>query len=74
MKILRSAAPAALLLLPALSWAQHAVEEEDLEPGQPRLLATDNALVLPVGTTIRVLVTASDPSAFFTSQAQPEPN
>ena len=36
------------------------VEEEDLEPGQPRLLATDNALVLPVGTTIRVLVTASD--------------
>ena len=36
------------------------VEEEDLEPGQPRLLATDNAVVLPVDTTIRVLVTAGD--------------
>ena len=36
------------------------VEEEELEPGQPRLLATDNAVVLPVDTTIRILVTAGD--------------
>ncbi len=36
------------------------VEEEDLKPGQPRLLATDENLVLPVGKKIRVLVTASD--------------
>src|SRR3546814_13528987 len=32
----------------------------DLQPGQPRLLTTDNALVLPVDTNIRILVTASD--------------
>ncbi|MBO6783480.1 MAG: cytochrome c oxidase subunit II [Alphaproteobacteria bacterium] len=36
------------------------VAEEDLKPGQPRLLATDENLVLPVGKKIRVLVTASD--------------
>ncbi len=36
------------------------VEEEDLEEGQPYLLQTDNAVVLPVDTKIRVLVTAGD--------------
>ena len=36
------------------------VPEADLEPGQPRLLTTDNAMVLPVDTNIRFLVTASD--------------
>ncbi len=36
------------------------VAAEDLKPGQPRLLATDNHVVLPVDTTIRVIVTASD--------------
>lgn len=36
------------------------VEEADLKPGQPRLLATDEDLVLPVGKKIRVLVTSSD--------------
>jgi cytochrome c oxidase subunit 2 len=36
------------------------LEEEELQPGQPRLLATDNAVVLPVDTTIRILVTAGD--------------
>jgi cytochrome c oxidase subunit 2 len=36
------------------------VADEDLEPGQPRLLATDNAIVLPVDTDIQVLVTATD--------------
>jgi cytochrome c oxidase subunit 2 len=36
------------------------VADEDLEPGQPRLLATDNPVVVPVDTTVRVLVTASD--------------
>ncbi|MCG8357897.1 MAG: cytochrome c oxidase subunit II [Kiloniellales bacterium] len=36
------------------------VPDEDLEPGQPRLLATDNPIVLPVETNIRILVTASD--------------
>ncbi len=36
------------------------VADEDLEAGQPRLLTTDAAVVLPVDTTIRVLVTATD--------------
>ena len=35
------------------------VADEDLEDGQRRLLTTDNALVLPVDTNIRILVTAS---------------
>lgn len=36
------------------------LEDADLKPGQPRLLATDEDLVLPVGKKIRVLVTSSD--------------
>ena len=36
------------------------VADADLQPGQPRLLTADNALVLPVDTNIRILVTASD--------------
>jgi cytochrome c oxidase subunit 2 len=36
------------------------VADEDLQEGQPRLLATDNHVVLPVQTDIRLLTTASD--------------
>jgi cytochrome c oxidase subunit 2 len=36
------------------------VPDQDLQDGQPRLLATDNAVVLPVGTNIQFLTTASD--------------
>ena len=36
------------------------VADADLQEGQPRLLTTDNALVVPVGTDVRVLVTATD--------------
>lgn len=36
------------------------IQEEDLEEGQPRLLATDNDLVVPVGANVRLLVTAAD--------------
>ena len=36
------------------------VPDEDLKEGQPRLLATDNNVVLPVGKTIRVQVTSTD--------------
>jgi cytochrome c oxidase subunit 2 len=43
-----------------LTFDAYMVADEDLEPGQPRLLQTDNAVVLPVATRIRVLVTASD--------------
>lgn len=36
------------------------VAEADLKPGQPRLLATDTAVVVPVDKKVRVLTTASD--------------
>jgi len=36
------------------------VEEEDLVEGQPRLLATDEPIVVPVNKTVRLLVTAGD--------------
>jgi cytochrome c oxidase subunit 2 len=36
------------------------VEEEDLKEGDLRLLTTDNAVVLPVDTTVRLLLTAND--------------
>ena len=35
-------------------------EEDELEEGEPRLLAVDNQIVVPVGKKIRVLVTAAD--------------
>lgn len=36
------------------------VAEKDLAAGQPRLMATDNPVVIPVDTDIEVLVTAAD--------------
>lgn len=36
------------------------LEDDELEAGQPRLLATDTAMVVPVGATVRVIVTAAD--------------
>ena len=36
------------------------VQEKDLKPGQPRLLAVDNEMVVPVNKVVRVLVTGAD--------------
>ncbi len=36
------------------------VPDEELQEGQPRLLATDTNVVVPVNTKIRVLITSSD--------------
>jgi len=36
------------------------LEEDELKPGQPRLLAVDNNIVVPVNKVVRVIVTASD--------------
>jgi len=36
------------------------VPDEELKPGQLRLLETDNRLVIPVNTKIRLLITATD--------------
>ena len=44
----------------AFTYDSFMVKQEDLKPGQPRLLTADEDLVLPVGKKIRVLVTSSD--------------
>jgi cytochrome c oxidase subunit 2 len=36
------------------------VQQKDLKPGQPRLLAVDNELVVPVNKVVRVLVVGAD--------------
>ena len=36
------------------------LEDDERQPGQPRLLATDEAIVLPVDTNIRLLIAADD--------------
>ncbi|WP_420712659.1 cytochrome c oxidase subunit II [Ancylobacter sp. SL191] len=36
------------------------VQTADLQPGQPRLLAVDNEVVVPVGKIVRIQVTAAD--------------
>lgn len=36
------------------------IEEKDLKPGQPRLLATDNEVVVPVNKVVHVLLAADD--------------
>jgi len=36
------------------------VEDADLKPGQPRLLATDNEVVVPVNKNVHVLISADD--------------
>ena len=43
-----------------INFTSNLVQEEDLQEGQPRLLATDNPVVLPVDTNIRILTAAAD--------------
>ncbi len=43
-----------------IEFSAYLVPEKDLKPGQVRLLSTDNPVVLPVDTNIRLLVTAND--------------
>ncbi len=43
-----------------LSFDSNIVADADLKPGQPRLLTADNSLVVPVDTTVRVIVTGAD--------------
>ena len=43
-----------------LAFESRMVATEDLQPGQRRLLSTDNVVVLPVDTDIALLVTAND--------------
>jgi len=43
-----------------VNFLSNMVQDKDLKEGQPRLLATDNPVVLPVDTNIKILTTASD--------------
>ena len=43
-----------------LAFSAYMIPDEEIKPGQKRLLETDNRVVLPVNTNIRVLVTAGD--------------
>jgi len=43
-----------------LSFDSNMIQDDQLKPGQKRLLDTDNPVVLPVGTTIRILVSGTD--------------
>jgi cytochrome c oxidase subunit 2 len=43
-----------------LAFDSNLIADKDLKPDQKRLLDVDNPLVVPVGTTIRVLVTGTD--------------
>jgi heme/copper-type cytochrome/quinol oxidase subunit 2 len=44
----------------SIQFDSYMVPEDELEPGQLRLLEVDNRVVLPTNTHIRVLVTAAD--------------
>ncbi|UEM02904.1 cytochrome c oxidase subunit II [Skermanella rosea] len=43
-----------------LTFSSYMVPDEDIQPGQRRLLEVDNRIVLPVDTNIRIIVTAGD--------------
>ena len=43
-----------------ISIISNMIPDDQLQPGQPRLLAADYDLVVPVDTTVRVIVTAAD--------------
>jgi cytochrome c oxidase subunit 2 len=43
-----------------VAFDSYLVEEKDLKPGQPRLLAVDNPIVVPVNKVVEVIVTAED--------------
>ena len=36
------------------------IEDKDLKPGEPRLLATDTKIVVPVNKVVKVMITSSD--------------
>ena len=43
-----------------LVFDSYMIEEKDLKADQPRLLAVDNEVVVPVGKVVKVLITAND--------------
>lgn len=43
-----------------IAFNSYMVKDEDIQPGQKRLLSTDNVVVLPIDTNISLLVTGKD--------------
>jgi len=43
-----------------IAFSSYMIPDSEIKPGQKRLLEVDNRVVLPVDTTVRVLVTAGD--------------
>lgn len=43
-----------------IAFDSYLIQDSDLKPGDLRLLTVDNPLVIPVGTTIRVISTSTD--------------
>jgi len=43
-----------------LTFSSYMVPDEDIQPGQHRLLEVDNRIVLPVDSNIRIIITAGD--------------
>jgi len=43
-----------------ITFSANMIPDEEIQPGQQRLLETDNRIVLPVGSNIRILITAGD--------------
>ena len=44
----------------AISFDSNPIAEKDLKPGQPRLLAVDNEMVVPVNKVVRLISTSDD--------------
>ena len=45
---------------PAVAFDSYMIPDDDLQPGQLRLLEVDNRVVVPVNTHIRVIITGAD--------------
>ncbi len=43
-----------------ISYDSMMIEDKDIQPGQIRLLSVDNPIIVPVDTTVRILVTSQD--------------
>lgn len=43
-----------------ITFDSYMLKDDELKPGQPRLLEVDNRVVLPVDTTVKVLITSAD--------------
>jgi cytochrome c oxidase subunit II len=43
-----------------ITYDSYMIEDKDIKPGQIRLLSVDNPIVVPVETTVRILVTSQD--------------